>query len=474
MTQPNSSDSAPLGAPHSAEYPIRPVLAVVGAGSLVWGRSIVVDLMNNPDLEGAEIRLIDVLPERMEMVREWVEFARIALGGSHVITAHTNLREGLRGATGCLTAISVGGDRLWRYDAMYPQLDGIFQPVGDTTGPGGAMRALRHAPALLHIARTLAEVGAPDAVLLQVTNPLNPLTACLDTQPGIRVVGFCHGYEDTEHIIAETLGLVPEGMSKAVWKNHCVPVNVEVAGNNHFVFVDKLTIGDRHYDQSTLHELTPAIFDCPFREAIWSRFGVLVGNNPRHPIEFLPDFLTKKWGYGRAWGVSLVANEIDPEKGERHDERQPRMEADLRAARADPSVVRSWPLEHSHEPIAEILAALHTGNRFDAHLNVRNEGAIRGVEDDAHVELFCRIENGVVHRPQVVFPDGITAEISRIARSHLLLARCCMAFDEELLMEALSLDALIPSDKGLARRLMREMIEFQKDYIFPAGVAGES
>ncbi len=130
--------------------------------------------------------------------------------------------------------------------------------------------------------------------------------------------------------------------------------------------------------------------------------------------------------------------------------------------------------EHSHEPIAEILAALHTGKRFDAHLNVRNEGAIRGVEDDAHVELFCRIENGVVHRPQVVFPDGITAEISRIARSHLLLARCCMAFDEELLMEALSLDALIPSDKGLARRLMREMIEFQKDYIFPAGVAGES
>lgn len=469
--KPNHSANPSAAHPPAANFPIRPVLAVVGAGSLVWGRSIVVDLMTNPDLAGAEIRLIDVIPGRLEMVREWLEFARLTLGGSHRITAHTDLQEGLRGVTGCLTAISVGGDRLWRYDATHPQLDGIFQPVGDTTGPGGAVRALRHAPALLRIARTLAEVGAPDAVLLQVTNPLNPLTACLDTVPGIRVVGFCHGYEDTEHIIAETLGLVPGGMAKAVWKNHCAPVNVEVAGNNHFVFVDQLTIGDLHYDQSTLHELTPAIFDCPFREAIWSRFGVLVGNDRRHPIEFLPDFLTKKWGYGRAWGVSLVANEIDPEKGERHDERQPRMEADLRAARADSSVVRSWPLAHSREPIAEILAAFHTGKRFNAHLNVRNKGAIHGVAEDAHVEIFCRIEDGVLCRPQVVFPDAITVEISRIARSQLMLAECCLSFDEDLLLEALSFDALMPADKSVTRRLMREMIAFQTELVFPAPVA---
>jgi alpha-galactosidase/6-phospho-beta-glucosidase family protein len=82
MTKPNTPDSRPVDAPRPAKFPLRPVLAVVGAGSLVWGRSIVVDLMNNPDLAGAEIRLIDVLPKRLEMVREWVEFARVALGGS--------------------------------------------------------------------------------------------------------------------------------------------------------------------------------------------------------------------------------------------------------------------------------------------------------------------------------------------------------------------------------------------------------
>jgi len=137
-----------------------PVLAIVGAGSLVWGRSIAVDLMSNPDLATAEIRLIDVLPDRLALVHEWLEFAKRAKGWTHRITAHTDLREGLRGFSGCLTAISIRGDRLWRYNATHPQLDGVFQPVGGIKGPGGAVRAPRHAPALKLIATTLAEVGA--------------------------------------------------------------------------------------------------------------------------------------------------------------------------------------------------------------------------------------------------------------------------------------------------------------------------
>jgi len=443
-------------------------LAIVGAGSLVWGRSIVVDIMCNPDLAGAEIRLIDVLPDRLALVHEWLEFAKQAKSWGHALSAHTDLREGLRGVTACLTAISVGGDRLWRYDAMHPQLDGIFQPVGDTTGPGGAIRALRHAPALGKIARTLVAVGAPSPVLIQLTNPLNPLTSFLDRIPGLRVFGFCHGYEDTEHRIAKALGLVsPDTDWAGSWRDNCPRVNVELSGNNHFVFLDRLVVGERAYDQKSIGELMPAIFDCPFREAVWSRFGVYVGNDARHPIEFLPDFVTRRWQFGRAWGVSPIAAEIDPERGDRHDDRQPRLEADLKAASADLSACRNWPLSHSREPIAEILAAFHTGRRFDVHLNLRNEGALRGVSADAHLEMFCRIEGGRVHRPQVEFPEGITMEIERVGQSQQLLSRCCEHYDEDLLVESLRLDALMPKDEGIIRRLMREMVDFQKHLIDP-------
>jgi len=445
-----------------------PVLAIVGAGSLNWGRHIVVDMMRNADLQGAEIRLIDVMLDRLAMVHEWCEFAGRRLGSTHRITAHTDLRKGLHEATACLVAIAVGDDRLWRYDATHPQLDGIFQPVGDTTGPGGAIRALRHAPAMGHIARTLAEVGAPDAVLLQLTNPLNALTICIDDIPGIRVLGFCHGYHDTEYLFGRALGLIPADVEAgaAAWRTDYPSVRVELAGNNHFVFADRLHIEGRTYTQGEIHELTPGIFDGPFREAIWSRYGVLAGNYPRHPIEFLPGFTDRKSDFGRSWGVSPVAREIDPLGPERHDVRRAQIHAALAAARRDFSATESWDLEHSFEPVAEILAAFHTGRRFDVHLNLRNLGAIQGLADDLHLEMYCRIENGDIFRPRVVLPEAITREIARVGQSQLLLARCCRQFDEETLIRAMRLDALMPDDEGLIRRLMREMVGFQKELIF--------
>jgi alpha-galactosidase/6-phospho-beta-glucosidase family protein len=445
-----------------------PVLTIVGAGSINWGRHIVVDMMLNPDLAGAEIRLMDLNEHRLAMVLEWCEFARRRLGCEHRISAHTDLKKALRGATACLTAISVGGDRLWRYDSTHPQLDGIFQAVGDTTGPGGAVRALRHAPVMRGIAQTLAEVGAPNALLLQLTNPLNALTASIDHIPGIKVFGFCHGYHDTEHLIARALGLIPlHAAHNSEWRKNIPTIRVELAGNNHFVFADKLQIGDRVYTQNEIHELTPQIFDGPFREAVWSRYGLYVGNHVRHPIEFLPGFNDRKNNFGTRWGVSPVAGEIDPLNGERHDDGEALLQAALNAARLDFSCTQSWNLGHSHEPIAEILAAFHTGKRFDVHLNLRNEGAIQGVADDQHLEMYCRIENGEVFRPSVRFPSAITAEIGRVGQSQLLLARCCERYDEELLIESMKLDALMPKDEALLRRLMREMVDFQRDLIFP-------
>jgi hypothetical protein len=71
-------------------------------------------------------------------------------------------------------------------------------------------------------------------------------------------------------------------------------------------------------------------------------------------------------------------------------------------------------------------------------------------------------------RPSVRFPYAITAEITRVGQSQLLLARCCDRYDEELFIESMKLDALMPKDEAVIRRLMREMVDFQRDLIFPA------
>lgn len=422
--------------------------------------------MLNPELAGAELRLVDIHAARLQMVAEWLELAGKHTGWNHPVSTHTDLREGLRGATAAIVAISVGSDRLWRYDATHPHLDGIFQSVGDTTGPGGAMRALRHAPALREIACTLDEVGAPDALLLNVTNPLNALTASIDDIPGIRVVGFCHGYCDTEFLIAKSLGLLPPGTRQLdAWRDMGPPVRVELAGNNHFCFADRLQIGDTIHDQEGIRSLTPEIFDGPFREVVFSRYGAYVGNYPRHPAEFLPGFLTLEHQWGRAWGIDPVAWEVNPLLGDRLDTRYADLQREIDTARKNPATVAAWDLSHTDEPLDRIVAAFHFGTRLDITLNLRNEGAIEGVAEDCHVEMFCRVENGRIERPSVRLPEKIVNEVNRVGREQLLLAQCCCEFDEELLVESLLMDALVPKDPALVRRLIREMLDFQTEWI---------
>lgn len=82
--------------------------------------------------------------------------------------------------------------------------------------------------------------------------------------------------------------------------------------------------------------------------------------------------------------------------------------------------------------------------------------------------MYCRNKNAEVIGPSVYFPDGITAEIARVGQSQMLLARCCDRFDEELLIEAMLLEALMPKDTTVVRRLMREMVDFQREIIFLA------
>ena len=439
-------------------------ITTIGAGSVVWGPTINIDMLLNPALDGAELMLMDIDPASLTLVERLLNRLVAERGFPKTIRASTNLREALSDADYVLTAISVGGDRLWRYDAIFPQIYGIFQPVGDTIGPGGLIRALRHAPPMLEIGRTMLEVSTPGACLLQLTNPMNPLCAALGSLDGLTVYGICHGVDDTEQILAKQLG-VPRD-----------EVRIEAAGNNHNIFATEIRIGDEVYPQERFGELTPQAFDTPFREEVFVRYGGLVANHSRHPIEFLPGFLTPDSEFGRKWGVSPIAGEIDPLRGDRQD----RSRQVLEQALSQPDPIR-WRSDrggggltvggdglvetgHSREGIDDFIVALDGGGDYFIHLNVANEGAIAGVSPQYNVEIPVYFKDGQPIRKSVRFNDAITEEIERVGKEQHLLAQACVNYDEELLVESLSLDALVPN-RELAARLVREMVEFQREYL---------
>ena len=189
-----------------------PKLAVIGAGSFVFARRLITDMLTFPSLGDSEIALMDINEEKLStMARLASRMVEQEQTDARVL-ATTSLREACEGADYIATAIRVGEG--WD-NVLIPRKYGIDYAIGDTSGIAGVFYFLRNAGAILEIARTVQEV-APGGLLLNYTNPMTMLSkAVLDTT-SIGYVGLCHSVQGTAKNLAEYLGLPFEEISYKV------------------------------------------------------------------------------------------------------------------------------------------------------------------------------------------------------------------------------------------------------------------
>src|SRR3954468_24699866 len=168
-----------------------PNITVVGGGSFHWAPRLLADFANTPSLTDAHVVLHDLDVDRMTLMQDLGEtIARRRRIGMKVESEFDRQRA-LAGADFVITAFSVGGFDSMQHDIEIPQKFGIRQPIGDSVGPGGLVRALRSVPVLLDIARDVEEV-APDAWLVNVTNPLTALCRSVTRETNVKTVGLCN------------------------------------------------------------------------------------------------------------------------------------------------------------------------------------------------------------------------------------------------------------------------------------------
>ena len=421
---------------------------MVGAGSAVFARQIITDILAVDGLDRGVFALVDIDPVRLDLARRIAERLVEIAGKEWTVEASTERLDVLKGTDYVVNSIEVAGLQNVRHDYDIPKKYGVDQCIGDTIGPGGIFKALRTGPAWLEIVADVERL-APGAVILNYTNPMSILTLAASRSAGLPVVGLCHSVQGTSRLLAEFLDVPYEELD---WR---------CAGINHNAWFTTL---ERHgrdlYPVLRERAAQPEIYERdPVRFDVMLHLGAFVTESSGHFSEYVPyyrkrqDLLKKYTRPGYLGESGFYANNW-PDWRKANDER---IHAMLRGE-------TEIPLERSHEYASYIIEAMEHGRPTSIHGNVSNGGSIENLPDGC-VEVEC-----------TVGPDGIRPvkfgslpeQLAALNRSHMavheLVVQALLERDRTKAMYALMLDPLTAAvcSPEEIERMFNEMWEAER------------
>jgi len=300
-------------------------IAYIGGGSMNWARVFMSDLALEPSLSG-EIRLYDIDMEaakRNEVIGNRIsserKTKRFSQGGKWHYTTAGSLHEALAGADFVIISILPGTFEHMRSDVHLPERLYIYQPVGDTVGPGGTIRALRTIPHYVRFAEAI-RAYAPDAWVINYTNPMSLCVRTLyHVFPQIKAFGCCHEVFGTLELLASMMeketGIRPSRKD----------IKINVTGLNHFTWfteasaheTDLMTIFSRfaqtHFDSGFPNDdssLPDVCFSCTNKVKfdLFRKYGLIPSAGDRHLAEFMPgDIYLRDPKTIKSWGFYLTS-----------------------------------------------------------------------------------------------------------------------------------------------------------------------
>ena len=421
-------------------------IVLIGAGSAVFTKGLVADLIQSPGLGPWELGLVDIDPEALEtaegLSRRMVE----AMGADIRVTASVDRRDVLPDADIVVTTIGVGKRRAWEADVFIPRKHGIYQPVGDTVMPGGISRAMRMIPALVAIARDIARL-CPTAWFFNYSNPMAANCWAVRQATGVPVIGLCHGTFDVSRQLAHFVGAPPE------------ETTTRFAGLNHLTFIHDLRWRGRDMWPVARERLRETPLDAfalhnPFSWSLFEAYGAYPSANDRHVTEFFPERFPGGRYYGKTLGVDAYSFEDTIASGDRSYEQ-------MRAQALGEEPLDAWIFHHSvgeHEQLLNIIRALRHDTREVFAVNLPNEGTVRNLPDDAILEIpAVATAVGLLPMQTPDFSDELAAIIARRLASTRLTVTAALNGDRKLFVEALLLDGAV-TDRGVAEAMVVEFL----------------
>jgi alpha-galactosidase len=404
-------------------------IAVIGAGSVGFTRTLVSDLLKVPDFADVEIALTDINEHNLDMIRQIISEIVTVNGLPAKVSATTERREALAGARYIISCVRVGGLEAFATDIDIPLKYGVDQCVGDTICAGGIMYGQRNIPVILDFCRDIREVAEPGALFLNYANPMAMNTWAALKYGDVKTVGLCHGVQHGAHQIARVLGLddteldyVCSGINHQTWY-------VDVRARGRKIEKDELIAAfERHPVYSRQEKV---------RIDVLKRFGVYSTESNGHLSEYLPWYRKRpseiakwidmsEWIHGETGGYLRYCTE-----------QRNWFETDFPRFLKEASKPLSQH-KRTGEHASYILEALETGRTYRGHFNVRNGGIITNLPEDAIVE-----SPGFVDRFGLNMVEGITLPLA-----------CAATCTTSISVQRMAVEAAVTGDIDLLKLAM--------------------
>jgi len=425
-------------------------ITFIGAGSTIFAKSVLGDVMLTPALCEAEISLFDIDPKRLlESYMMLDNINRNCNQSRAKIKTFTDRKEALRNAKYVVNAIQVGGyDPCTITDFEVPKKYGLRQTIADTLGIGGIFRSLRTIPVLLDIAKDMREV-CPDAWFLNYTNPMAVLTGAMIKGGGIKTVGLCHSVQGCAYWLLKGLDMPTENVQ---WK---------IAGINHMAWLLEITRnGQDLYPEIKEKALKrPVPHHDMVRYEIMKQFGYYVTESSEHNAEYMPYFIKNRY----------------PELIEKFNiplDEYPRRCIDqiARWEKMGKEMTENKELTHKRttEYASYIFEAMETDIPFKIGGNVLNTGLITNLPVGATVEVPCLVDRcGVTPCYVGNLPEQLAALNRTNINTQLLTLEAALTLKKEHIYHAALLDphtsAELSIDDIIA--LVDDLIEAHKGWL---------
>ncbi|KIL40995.1 alpha-mannosidase [Gordoniibacillus kamchatkensis] len=430
-------------------------IAFIGAGSLVFTKNLVRDLLTFPAFADCTIALMDINPERLGYAKSAVDNIIAAGGYRAAVVATTDRIEALSGADGVVCTILAGDLDVWRYDLEIPKRYGVDINIGDTRGPAGIFRFLRTVPVMLDICRDI-ERYCPDAIFLNYTNPMAMLCRAMQSESSVQVTGLCHSVQGTAAMLARWIGAPME------------EITYRCAGINHQAFyLDYKWNGKDAYPLIREAVVSrPEIYnEEQVRNEMFLHLDYYVTESSGHNSEYnawfrkRPDLIEKYCTHGTGWNPGEYAYTV-----KRAESRRSRWQEQLEEWRDSPIDLR-----RGEEYASSIFnATIGDGTLFEFNGNVRNFGLIDNLPQGCCVEVpVLASKRGLSPIHVGALPDQLAVLVNTSARCEELAVEGALTGDPRKIFHAICFDPLTSAVLSLAeiKSMVDDMFAANREWL---------